>query len=77
MKAIDSPSSVVCTGSPFEHVPVRRLQRGTTVHPPGEARHRTMLMPEPSARRRAEISAGSGPYIRPTVAKSQQHRATA
>src|SRR3979409_2442643 len=30
MKAIDNPSSVVCTGSPFEHVPALRPSRGMT-----------------------------------------------
>jgi len=63
MKAIDSPSSVVCTGSPFEHVPARWLQSGTTRFIRRAWRAIAMVMPEPPARRRAEISAGSRPFM--------------
>jgi len=41
MKAIDSPSSVVCTGSPFERNSGALAPHGAwRASPPGEARHR-------------------------------------
>src|SRR5882724_11329683 len=73
MKAIASPSSVVCTVSPFEHAPAHLpARRGASPLWPcaNAVRLRSVL------RRRAEISAGARTYIETTVAKSQQPRVT-
>src|ERR1700679_2682905 len=77
IKAIASPSSVVCTVSPLQHAPALEpcpnlaLPTRQTVHditPAAPGDH-------PSARR-AEINAGTLLHIETSVAKSQHRRVT-
>src|ERR1700732_4469104 len=73
MKAIASPSSVVCTVSPLEHAPAHLpARRGASPLWLGA----NMVTLPSFLRRRAEISAGARTYIETTVAKSQQPRVT-
>jgi len=77
MKAIDSPSSVVCTGSPFEHVPVRWPPKRHDAVIRRAWRAIAMVMQSHPPAAALKSAPDRGHIIRPTVAKSQQHRATA
>jgi hypothetical protein len=76
MKAIASPSSVVCTVSPLEQAPAHSACAAWRVAFALALRAVAMTIRKRPPAAALKISAGATLYIEPTVAKSQQRRVT-